>query len=505
MTDSTLFFVFLIVFISILSFWFLPRKLRASFVFPLSNLVLLYLLAPGPLSIVLTVCFIMFSYGVVKIAETRKLQTTAAVFMAILLVFFYLKSYPVFSYLPFSSKLPVLIGLSYILIRCLQVIIDTFQGDLEAPSFWRFLQFVISWPTLLSGPIMSYQQFSKQLEQVEKYTLSPEQTYKIFGNIVMGIFFVVVLGDVSFRVHDHFHTLVVQTDIALMIDADGSVSILTLLKERGYDYVFYLLSLMLLGTDLVHPAVLSLAASFYLFFLYFNFSGYTRIVIGFGRLVGFSIPENFDFPWACKNFIDLWSRWHMTLANWFKTYIFNPIVKVLVTRSPYGDWVTYYGVFAFFITFFLLGIWHGPTVSYFLCGIALGVGVSANKLWQVKIKSILGKERVAKQNASGLYVSISSAAAMVYFAFSIVPFWASERTLIKLFLTHGFLGTGYSMLVALMLILPVSMIAIRIEKRLRAASQTSFHPLIVGGILAMVLFYFPLMTGTGRTFIYQRF
>ncbi len=66
------------------------------------------------------------------------------------------------------------------------------------------------------------------------------------------------------------------------------------------------------GAGAVWLAATTLA---YLVFLYFNFAGYTSIVIGIGRMLGMQVPENFDLPWASKSFLDLWARWHMTLAQ----------------------------------------------------------------------------------------------------------------------------------------------------------------------------------------------
>ena len=491
---------------SILLLRCVPGRLRATLVFPMSNLAFLLLVMPSFLSLALIFGFIAVSYGGVKIAEKRNPLYFIVAITGTLLIFFYLKSYPIISQLPFSNKLPVLVGLSYILIRCLQVMIDCYQGELaKTPDFLRFLQFTISWPTLLSGPIMSYRQFAEQLEGMKNNTLSAESIYEAFTNIVIGAFSVIVLGGFAFLAYDHFQELIFKAPLAGLMNTDSNTQIMALLRERGSTYIYFIFSLMLFGAHLTHPAGLALTAIFYLFFLYFNFAGYTRIVIGLGRLVGLNVPENFNFPWACRNFLNLWTRWHMTLANWFKSYVFNPITKELLVRWPSGNLVPYYSVVAYFITFFLVGLWHGPTVPYVLCGVALGFGVSANKLWQIKIKSILGKESLAKLNASWWYISASSASAMAYLAFSIIPFWASDHALIKLLLVFGLWGVIYAALIALTLILPISIIALRIEPHLRAYRSNALHPVIVGCLLASVLVCLSLLPNGSSGFVYQRF
>ncbi len=93
----------------------------------------------------------------------------------------------------------------------------------------------------------------------------------------------------------------------------------------------------------------------YAFFVYFNFSGYMDIVIGIGRLLGFKLPENFDRPFAAENYLDFWQRWHMTLSEWFKTYVFNPLVKKLYdSTGQQPKRMPLLGVIGYFVTFFLL-------------------------------------------------------------------------------------------------------------------------------------------------------
>ena len=84
------------------------------------------------------------------------------------------------------------------------------------------------------------------------------------------------------------------------------------------------------------PAVKAFAvfrlAVLYPFFLYANFSGYIDIVIALARLMRVRLPENFDRPFSAASFIDFWSRWHITLSNWLKTYVYNPLLLALMRR-----------------------------------------------------------------------------------------------------------------------------------------------------------------------------
>ncbi len=154
-----------------------------------------------------------------------------------------------------------------------------------------------------------------------------------------------------------------------------------------------------------------------------NFSGYMDLVIGIGRLMGFRLPENFNKPYLSSNFLDLWSRWHITLSEWFKTYVFNPVLRAGATRITSRAMVPYLAAAAYFVTFFLLGVWHGTNYLYVVLGVCLGLGASVNKLWDVAITRLLG--RAARQQLSGnlVYASLARGMAISYFVIAAIASW----------------------------------------------------------------------------------
>lgn len=485
-----------------------PRSIRGTVVFPLCSLGLLLLAMPLAADVWLA-AFLLLAYGATRIARQASRGQFVASIVAVLLLFFYLKGYPGFSRTYFAASLPVVVGLSYVVIRCLQVIVDVHEGTLPAPpSLWRFLQFAIAWPMLLSGPIMTYQQFSSEMERLRGAPPSPEVTYDGFARVVIGAFFVVVPGGIAFVVHSYFHELILgrySNFILPMLQANRSSSVMTLISNGGRSYVVFLASLVAFGSHTMHPAGLAAATVSYLVFLYFNFAGYTSIVIGIGQMIGIRVPENFDLPWASVSFLDLWSRWHITLAQWFKMYVFNPIVKSLLKYSPDGALGRYAAVIAFFVTFFLVGIWHGPDIGFVLCGLGLGLGVSVNKLWQIWSRAALGKPGVARLHAAGWYRSLGAAAAMTYLAYTIIPFWAPQNDLVKLVVLYGIQGHVFAIALMLVLLLPVSMVALAAEPRMRAGRDRPLSPLLVGCALAVTLVYLALYPAGSHQFVYQRF
>jgi D-alanyl-lipoteichoic acid acyltransferase DltB (MBOAT superfamily) len=96
-----------------------------------------------------------------------------------------------------------------------------------------------------------------------------------------------------------------------------------------------------------------LLAVVYPFFLYANFSGSIDIVIALARLMRVRLPKNFDRPFSASTFLDFWNRWHITLSTWLKSYVYNPLLLVLMRRIPIPALVPFLGVISFFATFFL--------------------------------------------------------------------------------------------------------------------------------------------------------
>ena len=126
--------------------------------------------------------------------------------------------------------------------------------------------------------------------------------------------------------------------------------------------------------DVLHWIVLFYG---YFIFLFLDFSGYTDIVIGTACLCGFTtLPENFDRPYLARNVQEFWSRWHMSLGTWFRDYFYNPWLRLLGDLTGWRSF-TSVNISALFVTFTAVGIWHGPTLNFFVFGLTQAVGVVA--------------------------------------------------------------------------------------------------------------------------------
>ena len=163
-----------------------------------------------------------------------------------------------------------------------------------------------------------------------------------------------------------------------------------------------------------------------------NFAGYMNIVIGIGGLAGIVLPENFDHPFKSESFLDLWSRWHITLSNWFKTYLFNPLLRMLSARWGTKNSTPYLGAIAFYVTFFVMALWHGTTSIYVVYGLFLGSGVTVNRLWQILIPKAFGKNNYKVLSSRRWYFQLSRAATISYLAVALTSFWIDGEQAHKL-------------------------------------------------------------------------
>ncbi|MGE4167544.1 MAG: MBOAT family O-acyltransferase, partial [Xanthobacteraceae bacterium] len=113
--------------------------------------------------------------------------------------------------------------------------------------------------------------------------------------------------------------------------------------------------------------------------LYLNFSGVSDVFIGVGRVVGYRVPENFDNPFAATDITDFWRRWHISLGNWLRIVIFNPMARTLGKWLP-SDSILIATTSAIF-TMFVCGLWHQTSRTYIYWGLLHGVALAAHQVW----------------------------------------------------------------------------------------------------------------------------
>lgn len=111
--------------------------------------------------------------------------------------------------------------------------------------------------------------------------------------------------------------------------------------------------------------------------IYFDFSGYSDMAIGLGKIFGFDFPENFNYPYISKSITEFWRRWHITLSGWFRDYVYIPLGG---NRVKTGRWLLNMG-----IVWLLTGLWHGANWNFAIWGIMYGLLIAMEKLWLGKL------------------------------------------------------------------------------------------------------------------------
>jgi D-alanyl-lipoteichoic acid acyltransferase DltB (MBOAT superfamily) len=231
------------------------------------------------------------------------------------------------------------LGFSYIAFRLLHVLRDYRNDRLPGMDFQSFLLYVFFFPALTAGPIDRVERFLKDLN-ADREIFTWDQ-FRLGGSrIMLGLFKKFVLAD-SLR--------------------------LVALNATHVEHVqsrFWLWLLLYL----------------YSFQIYFDFSGYTDIAIGIGTLSGIQLPENFRRPYVQTDIGAFWNRWHITLAQWFRAYVFNPLTRALrQSKTSISPWLII--LIGQMVTMILIGVWHGITWNFFIWGLWHAVGLFLHNRW----------------------------------------------------------------------------------------------------------------------------
>jgi alginate O-acetyltransferase complex protein AlgI len=330
--------------------------------------------------------------------ELRRRKVTAGAWVLPLLVlaaFVWLKRY---LFIPRALWLEpgyLLIGISYVFFRVMHLVIDGWE---DLPGGVRglvsYVNYTLNFTSLVSGPIQRYADYKKQ--EVLGTCPGLAQLTSAAQRIILGFFKVYAVSSCLSSIH--------HAAIANYTASAGALKVL-----EG-------------------AAVIGL----YPIYLYFNFSGYTDFVIGVARLFSIELPENFNKPFTSVNFITFWSRWHITLSDWLRVYVYSPTLTALMRRLPSKAVAPFLGVIAYFVTFFLVGIWHGQTSEFVFFGFLQGGGVAGNKLYQIAMTRMLGKKRYGQLSKNVVYTAFTRALTFTWFAFTLLWFWSSWASLAAL-------------------------------------------------------------------------
>jgi alginate O-acetyltransferase complex protein AlgI len=370
------------------------------------NILFLATLSRSPAPFLPFAGFLVLGFVSVRVLQAvRSSKLFVAAICCALLSFFWLKKY---AFLPEESFLQfpyVTIGLSYVFFRVMHLMIDAHQNSVESSvRAIDYANYTLNFTSLVSGPIQRFQDYHRMQNSVLP-ALDEVIVGRAVERIALGFFKVFVVSMLLL----HWHTI--------------------LLSGFGSELTW--------GARTVTGALI---VAIYPIYLYFNFAGYTDTVIGAARLFRLELPENFNRPFSSENFITFWSHWHITLSNWLKTYVYNPLLMALMRRFESPRLEPYFAALAFFVTFFLVGAWHGQTSEFLFFGVLQGAGVAINKLYQIEMARSLGRKRYRALCQNAYYRALSRGFTPAWFAATLLWFWSDWSQIAALWRALGAAG-----------------------------------------------------------------
>lgn len=349
--------------------------------------------------------------------------------------------------------IPLPLGISFFTFQAMSYLIDVYRGTARAErSLISFATFLCLFPQLVAGPIVRYTDVSAELRS---RTSTWETTAEGLRRFVCGL-----------------------AKKVLLANALGELC--AIFRDSGDKSVaFYWL----------YAAAFSLQ-------IYFDFSGYSDMAIGLGRIMGFRFPENFNYPYISASITEFWRRWHMTLSGWFRDYVYIPLGGSRVSR---GRWAVNLAA-----VWLLTGLWHGAAWNFVLWGGLYGVLLVAEKFWlgglisrlgpvvprlYVALVTMLGFVLFNADGLSGVRADLSG-----LFGAGGLPLWSGET---------GYYFSSYAILLVLALV-GATPWPRRLYRRLEHCRGTAVvEPVVLTAVL--VLCTAALVDGSFNPFLYFRF
>lgn len=347
MVFSSLIFIFRFLPIFFISYFFTPNKYKN-----LSLLIfsLIFYTFGEPKYFPLMIASIIVDYIISIIIENNFENRRKCKFLLILSIIFNIGMLFFFKYYNFfienmnllfntsinTIKVALPLGISFYTFQTLSYTIDVYRGKFKAErNIIDFGAFVSLFPQLIAGPIVKYSDINKELKD---RSIS-------FSNIEEGLEeFIIGLSK----------KVLIANNIGMLWNEISNKNIESI------------------SMPLAWISILAFA-----FQIYFDFSGYSSMAVGLGKILGFNFPINFNFPYISRSISEFWRRWHITLGSWLKEYIYIPLGGNRVSKKRL--------FFNLLLLWFLTGFWHGAEYNFILWGIYFFIFIYLEKLFLSKI------------------------------------------------------------------------------------------------------------------------
>lgn len=390
--NSIGFFIFFAVVLAVL--YLLPAKYRWVWILAASTFFYGYA-RPEYVLVPLCIALIAFYAGIsIENASTeqgkKKIFIVNIILITGVLVFFKYTNFftttftDLFNYLSqklFHSErtvannllinLAVPLGISYITFQAIGYLIEVKREDEKAERhFGHFATYLLLFTKVIAGPVERAHHFLPQLKTPAKLTY--ENFVDGGRQMIWGLFKKIVVAD----------------RLALFVGA-------------------------VYNNHTHHSgSTLFFATVCYIFQIYADFSGYTDMALGFSKMLGYDLMPNFNRPFLARSVTEFWRRWHISLSTWFADYFYNPIA---VAKRDWGLWAV---IYASFVTFTVLGFWHGANWTYIIFGFLQGLILAIEIFTRKQRKNMRKKIPVWLNDSAGILFTIA------YFGFSSIFFRA---------------------------------------------------------------------------------
>ncbi len=355
MLFSSAIFLFVFLPLVLLGYYIIPKNLKNLFLL----LVSLTFYSFGEKELVLIILastIVDFSAGIIIEKGYKKLGLAISIFVNLSFLLYF--KYATFVFENYHNllqnlgletesliNLPTIVlplGISFYTFQTMSYTIDVYRGNVKANrNLINFATYVTLFPQLIAGPIVRYKDIQKQL-------VNRKPNVKQFSEGVER--FIIGLAK----------KMIIANNLALIADAVFDTP-----------------------TEFISSPVAWLGIIAYAFQIYYDFSGYSDMAIGLGKMFGFEFLENFNYPYISKSIREFWRRWHISLSTWFRDYLY-----ISLGGNRKGNKRTYINLI---IVFFITGLWHGASWNFIIWGLLHGLFLIVERLGFDKVLLKLGK------------------------------------------------------------------------------------------------------------------
>jgi alginate O-acetyltransferase complex protein AlgI len=348
-------FLFLFLPVTLLIYYLSPKSVK-NLILVIASLIFYTWGEAHALIILLASIAIDFSAGIIIDKGHKKTGLAMALIgdLSLLLYFKYFNFamdnfHSVLNYFNYTGdffhQLPHIvlpIGISFYTFQTLSYVIDVYRGDVKASrNIISFAAFVTMFPQLIAGPIVRYIDIEEQLRNKD---LSVKNFSSGIERFIIGLAKKTLIANSCAYIADNIFAQPIS-EISTLHAWAGIIA--------------------------------------YAFQIYFDFSGYSDMAIGLGRMFGFDFLENFNYPYISRNIREFWRRWHISLSTWFRDYLYIPL-----GGSKDGKFRTYLNLV---IVFFITGLWHGANWTFIVWGLFHGLFLIIERLGFNKVLQRLWK------------------------------------------------------------------------------------------------------------------